>query len=108
MIPLPPGCQVSYSITIEIDRLTDEIGEWFIMIGGRAWAEEEWDHRGRRQLLKFVQYGKSKRSHVHKNGSDGVRIHFDGADASVASMFLIKFNDQVRGHNLKEFKSYEY
>lgn len=108
MIPLPPGCTVTYGITIEISDLTDEIGEWFTMIGGRAWAEEEWDHRGRRTRLKFVQYGKSKRSHVHKNGSGGYRIHFDGADASVASMFLIKFNDVVCSHNLKEFKSYEY
>lgn len=108
MIPLPPGCQVSYGITIEIDNLTDEIGIWFLDIGGRAWAEEEWDHRGRRSMLKFVQYGRGKKSHAHKNGSDGYRIHFDGADASVSSMFLIKFNDHVRSHNLKEFKEYEY
>jgi hypothetical protein len=108
MIPLPPGCRVAYSIVIEIDKLTDEIGEWFVTIGGRAWAEEEWDHYGRRSLLKFVQYGKGKRSYVHKSGSDGIRLHFDGADASVASMFLLKFTDHVRSHNLKEMNEYVY
>lgn len=108
MIALPPGCKVNYHITIEIDQLSDDIGNWFLLIGGRAWAEEEWDYRGRRQLLKFVQYGKAKRCHHHKNGLGGVRIHFDGHDASVASMFLIKFMDQVRSHNLKEMEENVY
>lgn len=106
MIALPPGCKVNYHITIEIDNLTDDIGNWFLLIGGKAWAEEEWDYRGRRQLLKFVQYGSAKRCHHHKNGTGGVRIHFNGTDASVASMFLIKFMDQVHSHNLKEMENY--
>lgn len=102
MISLPPGCSVTYNIVVEIDRLTDEMVEWFRLIGGGIKENEHYDHRGRRIVKYLVQYGEGKWCHHRADGSNGTRLHFQGEDAAVASMFLIKFLDHVETHNLKE------
>lgn len=106
MMPLPPGCQVGYEIRFYVHELTDDIGEWFNMIGGRATALKEHDWRGREHIVKQVQYGKAKPSYVTKDGTNLTLIRFDGADASTASMFLIKFFDRIQSHNMKEYDEY--
>lgn len=108
MIQLPPGCRVAYEIRFMVPELTDEMGEWFNMIGGTATKKQFWDHRGREQFTLHVQYGKAKPSYVMKDGTGLTLIRFDGADASAASMFLIKFMDQIVSHNLKEAEHYVY
>jgi len=102
MIGLPAGCTVTYSITVELKEMTKEIVEWYKQIGGVVTTENHYDHRGRQVSRDFVQYGKGKRCHYRADGSQGIRLHFHGDDASVASMFLIKFFDQIENHNLKE------
>jgi len=100
MIPLPPGCTVNFAIYIEIDQLTAEMVDWYEMVGGTVVQKEWWDHRGGKRLDKYVQYGKSKPCYRRQDGSGGVRLHFHGDDASVASMFIIKFLDHVEQTNL--------
>ena len=82
------------------------MGEWFNMIGGSATRVRWWDAKGREQFTNQVQYGKAKASHKMQNGTGQNLVRFDGADASVASMFLIKFMDQIISHNLKEAEQY--
>jgi len=106
MIQLPPGCKVAYEIRFMVPTLTDEMGEWFNMIGGQATMLKEYDWRGREHTIKQVQYGKAKPSYVTKDGTNLTLIRFDGADASTASMFLIKFIDQIQSHNLQEAEHY--
>jgi hypothetical protein len=106
MIPLPPGCKRGYEIRFMVPELTNEMGEWFNLIGGRATSVKEYDWRGREHIINQVQYGKAKTSYVTKDGTNLTMIRFDGADASVASMFLIKFMDQIQSHNLKEAEDY--
>lgn len=106
MIQLPPGCKVAYEIRFYVYELTDEMGEWFNLIGGRAEAVKWWDHKGREQLTKQVQYGKAKPSYKTQDGTGLTLIRFDGSDASTASMFLIKFMDQIQIHNLREAEHY--
>ena len=112
MIQLPPGCCVAYEIRFTVGELTNEMGEWFNMIGGTTTKKQYWDHRGREQFTLHVQYGKAKPSHRMQNGTGSESgeyiIRFDGADASTASMFLIKFMDQIISHNLKEAEHYAY
>lgn len=108
MIPLPPGCTVNYAITIDIDKLTDDIINWYELIGGEIIESEHYNHRGQRQVLKYVKYGKGKRCHIRVDGSGGVRLHFHGDDASAASMFLIKFNEHVEQHNMREYETNRY
>ena len=99
MIPLPLGCSVNYAITIDISDLTDEMIAWYEMIGGIVTEKVWWNFR-KETIVKYVQYGKSKPCHRRQDGTTGVRLHFHGDDASVASMFIIKFLDYVEQTNL--------
>ena len=108
MISLPPGCKVSYEIRFMVLDLTDEMGEWFNMIGGTATAIAWRDGKGCEYIKKQVQYGKAKPSYVTQDGTGITLIRFNGEDASTASVFLLKFMDQIQQHNLKEIESYVY
>jgi hypothetical protein len=102
MIALPPGCTVTYAVWIDVDLLTDEMVEWYSMIGGKVWKDTWYDHRGRERTVNYVSYGKSKRCHHHHNGEGGTRLHFHGDDASAASMFIMKFFEHITANNLQE------
>jgi len=102
MIYLPPGCSVNYPIYIEIKEMTNAIVDWYKLIGGSVTIDETYDNRGRKKEREFVQYGKGKKCHYRADGSNGIRLHFAGEDASVASMFIIKFMDVIEQHNLRE------
>jgi hypothetical protein len=102
MIPLPPGCKLVHSIFFELPELSDDIIRWFENIGGEVMIKEHINNRGHVRHESYVKYGKGKVCYRRQDGSDGVRIHFHGDDASVASMFLIKFMDLIEQHNLKE------
>jgi hypothetical protein len=106
MIQLPPGCSVAYGITIDIKQLTDEIIEWYELIGGTISTKQHWI-RNRQVEDKYVAYG-SKLCHYLADGSGNVRLHFLGKDASTACMFMLKFNDLIIRHNLKEIEQYAY
>ena len=102
MIGLPPGCTVNYSIAIEIREMTREIVDWYRLIGGTVYEDESYDHRGRKVCREYVQYGSGKRCHYRADGTGGIRLHFNGQDASVASMFIIKFMHVIEEHNMSE------
>jgi hypothetical protein len=104
MIALPPGCRVVYPIWIDIQELSDDVIDWYHTVGGDITYESYWDYKGKAINTTYVRYGKGKRCHHHHNGvpPGGVRLHFNGEDASVASMFILKFNDIIDNHNLKE------
>lgn len=102
MIGLPPGCTVNYAITVEITKMTNDIADWYKLIGGVVTNDDHYNHRGIKVTNIYVQYGRGKRCHYRQDGTRGIRLHFAGEDAAVASMFLIKFMDLVETHNLKE------
>jgi len=102
MIKLPPGCTVTYSVWIDIKKMTSEVVEWYTLVGGNITEKSHYNHRGNMVTSEYVQYGKAKPCHYKQDGSGGVRLHFHGDDASVASMFLIKFLDIVDTHNLQQ------
>lgn len=82
--------------------MTPEVVEWYRTIGGQVLVDEFFNHRGQKVERHLVKYGKGKVCYYRQDGIGTVRLHFDGNDASVASMFLIKFLDEVEQHNLKE------
>ena len=103
MMSLPPGCTVTYSVWVDVDKLTDEMVEWYRLIGGTVTQGKWYNTRGREQSVYYVSYGKwGKRCHHHHNGTGGTRLHFHGDDASAASMFIIKFFDHVTANNLQQ------
>ena len=102
MIPLPPGVTVNFFIAIEVDNLTNDMVEWFQLIGGEVSHKMEWDRKGREHTKPLVKYGKGKQSYWRQDGSGGCRLNFHGDDASTASVFIIKFFEHVQQHNLDE------
>jgi hypothetical protein len=102
MITLPPGCTVTYGITVDVQELTADMIAWYELIGGIVTEQEWFSYRGQKNKRHFVQYGGGKKCHYYQDGTHGVRLHFLGKDASVASMFLMKFFDAITQHNLKE------
>jgi hypothetical protein len=102
MIALPPGCTVVYPIWIDIDKLTKDIIDWYEHIGGRQKVDTYWNHLGGKHSKVYVAYGRGKWCHHLQNSEGGTRLHFNGEDASIASMFIIKFLDNVTNHNFKE------
>jgi hypothetical protein len=101
MIALPPGCKINYPIRFLCKSLSPEMVEWFEMVGTTG-IELYWTRKGE-EVRPWVSYGTAKRSSYTIDGTDYVRINFDGEDASVASMFLLKFMDDVVSHNIKEY-----
>lgn len=102
MIALPHGCTVNHAITLDVDALSTEMTDWFAMVGGEGTIQKHHDHRGKEISNLYVKYGRAKWCHYMADGTRNVRLHFMGEDAHVASMFLIKFNDNVLRHNFRE------
>ena len=103
MIALPPGCTVTYSVWIDIESLSEDIIEWYRSLGEEVRYDRHYNSRGKEVLTPYVRYGQGKWCHHHHNGTPGaVRLHFLGKDASVASMFILKFNDFITNHNLRD------
>ena len=99
MIALPNGCTVCYNITVDITELTDEMVRWYDAIGGIVTYDKYFNFKGTEVTKPYVAYNNYKCCHY---GNESIRLHFLGKDASVASMFLLKFMDKVFQHNLKE------
>ncbi len=102
MIALPPGCTVAYAVWIDVIALTEEMIEWYRLVGGHVYQDKWYDNRGREQTVNYVSYGQGKRCHHHNNGTGGTRLHFNGSDASAASMFILKFLDHVTANNIQQ------
>jgi hypothetical protein len=102
VIALPFGCTVAFPVQIDVDKLTDEMCEWFDLIGGVVSTKTWYDARGREKSAKMVQYGKAKACHRYQDGSTRVKLHFHGDDASTASVFIMKFFEHVVHTNLEE------
>ena len=101
MIPLPPGCRVNFSIYIDVERLTDDMIEWYRLVGGEVTKDTYWDARARQVDTTFVKYGRGKRSYKY-TGSSQVKLHFNGEDASIASLFVLKYLDLIINTNLQK------
>ena len=102
MIALPAGCTVAFPIQIDINELTDEMCEWFELVGGKVSNKSWYDNRGIERSVKIVQYGKAKPCHRYQDGTHRVKLHFHGEDASTASVFIMKFFNNIIFTNLEE------
>ena len=104
MIALPPGCTVPYTVQITVSKLTDEMMEWYEMVGGEVLTVKTgtYGRTDKEITYKMVRYNNSKLCHRFQDGTSNVRLNFSGEDAYVASVFLIKFNDEIVNHNFRE------
>lgn len=109
MISLPLGVTINYNIKIIIRNLNIEIFEWLRDVGARVWVENKpFDRRGIAKEMPMVQFGRAKPCYHLQDGSNNVMLNFNSQDAGTALAFLIKFNDEVVSHNMKEIEQYAY
>ena len=109
MIGLPPGTTVSHNIRIIVSILTDDMREWWIMVGGNEFTTTAgFTHRGKPIIDNQLVFGKAKPSYQLKDGTNNTILTFDGTDACTASMFIIKFAEYIVSHNMKEYNTYDY
>ena len=81
------------------------MADWYKLVGGYAAVEEHYNHRGQKISRTFVQFGSGKKSYYHADGTGHIRLQFQGQDAPVATMFILKFLDYIANHNMKEYTS---
>ena len=75
---------------------------WYFLVGGKSFSEEHWDYRGNPKVLHFVGYGNGKYCHHRKDGTGGVRLHFNEEDAKIATAFILQFGQEVESHNIEQ------
>lgn len=103
MISLPPTCTIAYPITITIQDLTEEMIEWYGIVGGEVaeFKTNTFNRKNEEIVHTMVRYGNAKWCHRFQDSTGTVRLSFTGEDAPIASIFLLKFSDQVVGHNFR-------
>lgn len=102
MISLPPGCTINYEVTVVVDKMSKEFLAWWQEIGGDV--DEKflgWNKSGKEMLEPTVKYGVGRWSHKSA-GNDEYLIRFRAEDANVALMMLIKWDNLIISHNMRE------
>ena len=109
MIPLPPGVTVNYNVKIIVSALSIELFEWLRDVGARVWVEtKSYDRKGRAREEPMVQFGRAKPSYHLQDGTNNVMLNFLSEDAGTALALLMKFDNLVISHNMRETKHYVY
>ena len=109
MISLPPGVVINYSVKIIVSSLSIELFEWLRDVGGRVWVEtKSYDRKGRAREEPMVQFGQAKPCYYLQDSTGNVMLNFLSEDAGTALALLMKFDNLVVSHNMKEAENYVY
>ena len=108
MIPLPPGCTVNYEVILTLNSMPEDFLVWFEEVGGKVGLTEWIDMRGKSHVTPVVQYGLGRPSHKFNNGTGEYLVRFRSEDAGVALMLLMKWDNLVVSHNMREVEKYVY
>lgn len=86
-----------------------ELFEWLRDVGAYVWIETKgYDRKGKAREEPMVQFGRAKPSYHLQDGSTHVMLNFNSEDATTALTLLMKFNNLVISHNMKEIENYVY
>lgn len=109
MIALPPGVVINYNIKIIVSSLSIELFEWLRDVGAQVWVEtKSYDRKGNVREEPVVKFGRAKPSYHLQDGSSNVMLNFNSEDATTALALLMKFDNLVVSHNMKEVENYVY
>lgn len=109
MIPLPPGVVINYNIKIIVSSLPLELFTWLRDVGAHVWVEtKSYDRKGQAREEPMVRFGRAKPSYHLQDGSNNVMLNFNSEDAGTALALLMKFNELVVSHNMREAEHYVY
>jgi hypothetical protein len=84
-----------YPITIDINKLTDEMIDW-------AQSQEANIYFDSTKKITTIQFQNSKISVQQRNGC--MRLHLDFSQKNSALLFLLLFRDHIVNHNMKELE----
>ncbi len=79
---------------------------WFEEVGGVVGRTDWVDMRGKSHVTSTIQYGRGRLSHKFNNGTGEYLIRFRSEDAGVALMLLMKWDNLVVSHNMREIEKY--
>ena len=101
MIRLPPGCTINYEVTIVVNELGSEFLAWWQEVGGTVASSSYYNSKGQEVITPMVRYRQGRWSHKSA-GNYEYLIRFQGEDAGVALMMLMKWTNTIVSHNMKE------
>jgi hypothetical protein len=90
-----------------INSLPIEIFEWFRDVGAHVWVEDK-HRRGFTKEMPMVQMGRAKPCYHLQDGTSNVMLNFTSEDAGTALAFMMKYNEYVVSHNMREVEKYVY
>ena len=101
MIRLPPNCTINYEVTVVVHEMPEDFLSWWKEIGGLESYGEYYDAKGRVVQTSFLRYGHGRTSHKSA-GNPEFLIRFRSEDANVALMMLLRWDNLVIRHNMRE------
>ena len=101
MIRLPPGCAINYEVTVVVHEMPEEFLAWWEEVGGLISYGEYYDAKGRVVQTPYLRYGAGRYSHKAAGNSEFL-IRFRAEDAGVALMMLMRWDNLIISHNMRE------
>ena len=101
MISLPPGCTINYEVTIVVHDMPEEFLDWWKECGGLVEYIGYYDSKGRIHQAPVIRYGHGRWSHKSA-GNPEFLIRFRAEDANLALMMLMKWNNLIISHNMRD------
>lgn len=104
MISLPPGCTINYEVTVVVHQMPEEFLTWWEEIGGSVTYNDYYDSKGRVVKIPYLRYGYGRLSH-RSAGNPEFLIRFRAEDANVALMMLLRWDNLIISHNMREVEN---
>ena len=101
MISLPPNCTINYEVTVVVHEMPKEFLDWWQEIGGLVSHRDYYDAKGRAVRIPMIRYGIGRLSHKSA-GNPEFSIRFREEDANVALMMLLRWDNLIISHNMRE------
>lgn len=103
---ISPGVVALHPIRLEINEITADMVHWWVQYGGEVVGKDESYHDSRGRYVKaervYFRMPGYKWCHYHITGNDPmITLHMREEDAPMASLFILKFTDNVLGHNIR-------
>lgn len=64
------------------------------------------DAKGSQNFMMSMRDAKAKPSYKTQDGTNNTIVRFNGTDASTDSVFLLKFLEKIKQHNLKDYNDH--
>jgi hypothetical protein len=101
LIGLPQGVSINYEVTVVVHDMSEDFLSWWEEIGGLVSYGEYYDAKGRVVQTPYLRYGHGRLSH-RSAGNPEFLIRFRAEDANVALMMLMKWDNLIISHNMRE------